>query len=512
MSGNKPDSKRIAKNTMFLFARMLLLMFISFFTSRVILHSLGMVDYGICNVVGGLASMFIFFRSSLANVTQRFLNMSLAKGDAQETRNVFSLHQTIYIGIALLVIVLAETVGLWFLYNQLEIPASRLQAAAWVYHFTVLSLAITIVSVVYDSVLIAHENMKVYSYVGIVEGLFKLLVAYIVSVATFDKLITYQLLLTVLAIGLWIFYSAFCKHKYDECHYRFYWNRKEAGNAGSLVSWNTIGTIVWAFNEHGINILLNLFFGPVVNAARGVAYQVSIAITNYGQNFLVSLQPQLTKSYAMRDYASVNKLFFDGSKLSVFLLWFFCLPVMLCIDSLLGIWLHEVPEYANSFTLWMLAMYMVNTLSNPVWFLALAVGKLKKYVLVGSTIFFMAFPASYVCLKLGASPTSVFICLFIARVAYYLAEFTIIRNYVPISIGRYLAEVIAPIAGVITLSGITTYAVKCLLPDTLWATALIIATSLIAIVAAIFTVGLNHEERDKAISYLKRFTQINNFH
>ncbi|MBQ0068297.1 MAG: hypothetical protein KBT09_00875 [Bacteroidales bacterium] len=508
MTGNTTNSNRIAKNTMFLLVRMVVLMFISFFTSRIILHSLGIIDYGICNVVGGLAAMFIFFRSSLANVTQRYLNMALGQGDIAGARNVFCLHQTLYIAIALVTILVSETLGLWIVCTQLDIPVERLNAAMWVFHFTVIALATTIVSVVFDSTLIAHENMKVYSYVGIFEGLFKLLVAYIVSIATIDKLITYQLLLMVLAILLWVFYALYCRYRYAECRYRFYWNRDEARKAGALVSWNTVGTIAWAFNEHGLNILLNLFFGPAVNAARGVAYQVSIMISNYGQNFLVSLQPQITKSYASGDIESVNKLFFAGSKLSVLLLWAFCLPVMLCVDFLLHLWLKEVPEYAGVFIVWMLAMYMVNTLSNPVWFLALAVGKLKKYVLVGSTIFFMAFPMSYVCLKLGASPTSVFVCLLVARVAYYLAEFTIVRGYVDIPLSDYIAKVIAPIAMVIVTSWGASYGMQALLPDTFMGNASVILFSLVMIAASTYCLGLSNEERNKARSWIKRVTRI----
>lgn len=509
MTGNTTNINRIAKNTMFLLVRMVVLMFISFFTSRIIVHSLGIIDYGICNVVGGLAAMFIFFRSSLANVTQRYLNLELGKGDMAGARNVFCLHQTLYIAIALLTILVSETLGLWVVYTQLEIPAERLNAAVWVFHFTVIALATTIMSVVFDSTLIAHENMKIYSYVGIFEGLFKLLVAYVVSIATVDKLITYQLLLMVLAILLWVFYALYCRNKYEECRYRFYWNREEARKAGAMVSWNTVGTIAWAFNEHGLNILLNLFFGPAVNAARGVAYQVSIMISNYGQNFLMSLQPQITKSYANGDLENVNKLFYAGSKLSVFLLWAFCLPVMLCVDFLLHLWLKEVPEYAGIFIVWMLAMYMVNTLSNPVWFLALAVGKLKKYVLVGSTIFFMAFPMSYVCLKLGALPTSVFVCLLIARIAYYLAEFTIVRSYVTIPVREYLVKVIVPIAMVIASSGLASYGMHALLPDTFVGNATTIAFSLMTIAASVYCMGLSNDERNKARSCIKRVAKLN---
>lgn len=482
---------------------MMFLMFISFYTSRIVLQNLGVTDFGISNVVGGLASMFVFFRSSLANVTQRYLNIELGKGDVEGARKVFCLHQSIYIMITILVVIIAETIGLWFVYNKLVIPAERLSAALWVYHITVISFAVTILSVVYNSVLIARENMKVYSYVGVIEGLVKLANAYILSKVIWDKLITYQLLMLILSIGIFVFYALYCKRKYKEATYTYYWNKEECLRAFNMVGWNTIGTIVWTINDQGVNILLNIFFGPAINAARGISFQVSQAISNFGTNFMVSANPQIVKSYANKDYDYLYSLFFAASKYSVFLLWIFCLPVILCIDTILNVWLVNVPEYANIFTIWILIYSLVNMLNNPVWTLALAVGKLKKYILIGSGVFLLVFPISYIFLINGAPPTSVFIILVLIRVIYIFVVIKIIREYLAFSIKGYLSNVVSRILCVITISSIFGYVSKIFIPQTLSGTIIVAIISFISVIFAIWFVGINDKEKRRITSIIK---------
>lgn len=504
MSDSSKRSKRIARNTFFLYVRMLFLMFISFYTSRVILQNLGVEDFGISNVVGGLSSMFVFFRSSLANVTQRYLNIEQGKQNIEGANNVFCLHQTIYIYISIIIVVIAEVFGLWLLYNKLVIPEERMNAAFWVFQFTVVSLVITILSVVYNSAIIAHEDMKVYSYIGIFEGIAKLLIAYLISVSLFDKLILYQFLLLLLALGIRIYYSSYCKKNYAECRYKYRWNKEEVKEASSMVGWNTVGTLVWSLNEQGINVLLNMFFGPAVNAARGITYQISHAITHFGTNFYTSVRPQLVKSYAAKDFDYLYKLFFASSKYSVYLLWFFCLPVMLSIDNILSLWLHQVPEYTNIFTIWVLAYSLVNMLNNPIWSLSLAVGRLRNYILIGSGVFFLAFPLAYVFLKLGYSPVSVFIVMFLVRIVYIVVVLVIIRNYIYISLTRYLMQVLLPTVCVIASSGGIAWLVYQHLPHDFMGTVIITIVSTALIFFSIITIGLSKSEKAMAKSILMK--------
>ncbi|WP_297702039.1 hypothetical protein [uncultured Fibrobacter sp.] len=446
-------SKRILKNTLFLYFRMLFVMFIAFYTSRVVLDKLGVVDYGIHSVVGGLTSMFVFFRSSLSNVTQRYLNVALGKENADLALKTFCQHQTLYILIALVIVLLAETVGMWFLYNKLVIPAGRMTAAFWTFQLMVVSLVVTLLGVVYNSAIIAHENMKIYSYVGIYEGLAKLGIAFLISLSPVDRLIMYSVLLVLVAFSIQFFYYLYCKRKYAECKFHFLLNRNDVKETFSMIGWNSVGTAVWAINNQGIDILLNIFFGPVVNAAKAIASHLNHAINNYATNFFVSVRPQLTKSYAAQDYDYLMKLFYGTSKYSFFLLWFFCLPMMLCVDVVLSVWLKEVPENTGLFVNLILAYSLVNILNNPIWSIALAVGKLKRYICIGSSVFLMSFPISYVFLKLGFPAASVFITNICVRFVYIWVVLFIIKKYIPLSLVEYIKKVLFPIVGLVALSG-----------------------------------------------------------
>lgn len=494
------NNKRIAKNTLFLYIRMFVLMLVTFFTSRVILKSLGIVDFGIHNVVGGLATMFVFFRSSLANVTQRDLNIELGKDNVEQLKYVFRLHQSIYLIIAIFVAIVAETIGLWFVCNKLVIPEERMTAALWVYHFTVASLCITILSVVYDSVLIAREEMKIYSYVGIAEGLAKLLIAYIIVVVPFDRLTTYGFLLLILSVGLRLFYAIYCSKRYEECDFVFTWNKDEVKRTFSFISWNTLGCAVYIINDQGINILLNIFFGPVVNAARAISYQVSGAINNFVTNFYISVRPQLTKSYAAKDYQHLFNLFFKSSKYSVFLLWFLILPTMFCMDELLKFWLGKVPEYTSVFTKLILFYSLINTLNIPIWSLALSIGKLKRYILLGNAVFFLVFPISYLLLMMKFPATSVFVAMIIVRSIYIVVVLNIVKRHLPFSLKKYFSSVIVPILSVTIITFIVCRLSFSLFSNDFWGIVSKFALSFIVSFIAILFVGMNTKER----SYVKR--------
>lgn len=505
---SQANNKRIAKNTFFLYFRMLFLMLITFYTSRVVLDKLGVVDFGIHNVVGGLATMFVFFRSSLANVTQRYLNVELGKQNIKEAHNVFCQHQTLYLFISLFVFLCAESIGLWFVSSQLNVPSERHTAAIWVYQFTIMSLIITIMSVVYDAAIVAHEDMKIYSYVGIVEGLCKLLIAFVISVISFDSLITYSFLLSIVAVGVITFYIYYCSRKYDECHFVIKWNRQHVKEAFSMIGWNTVGTAVWAINNQGIDVLLNIFFGPAVNAAKGIASQVDRAVNNFGQNFFIAVRPQLVKSYAAKDFDYLYKLFFSSSKFSVYLLWLICLPIILCVDTILTIWLKEVPDYTSSFTILTLIYSVINILNNPIWSLALAIGELKWYIVIGSGVFFMTFPLSFVCLAIGCPPESVIAVNIVVRVVYIVVVIRIVNRYLPIPIAKYFGEVIKPVVMVLFVSGATSWGISKLLPDIIYGRILTCVVSIVFIVICILYLGLKQNERNQLYMFVLKKIKV----
>ena len=497
-------NKRIAKNTLFLYLRMMFLMVVSFFTSRVLLDKLGIEDFGIYNVVGGLAAMFIFFRSSLSNATQRFLNIELGRGSIANARKVFAQHFTLYVVIAVIVLVVGETVGLWFVYNKLVIPEGRLTATLWVYHFTLISLCSTLVSIVYNSEIIAHEDMNVYSYISIFEGVAKLAIAYVISISGFDKLIVYGLLLMLLSLSVQYFYAIYCYRHYEESRAGLVWDGKLLKETSALVGWNSVGTAVYALNESGLNILLNFFFGPAVNAARAVSYQVSNAINGFASNFFVSVRPQIFKSYAVGDNEYLMKLFYNSSKYSFFLLWLFCLPMFFSIDTILHLWLKQVPEYTGTFTVWVLAYSLVNMQNDPIWTMALAVGKIKRFVLIGNGVFLLVFPLSYIALKIGCSPVSVFVIMFFVRLLYVAVVLNVIKRYFEFSFGQYISKVIMPIVLVVVVSTTTMLLVYVVMPHTLPFTFMFIGLSVLVVGVCVCFIGMSKGERSYCLDAIKK--------
>ena len=486
---------------------MMFLMFVSFFTSRVVLDKLGVEDFGINNVVGGLAVMFVFFSSSMANATQRFVNIELGKQNTDGAQKVVNQHLIIYGVIVVLVLIIAETFGLWFVRNKLTMPEHRISAAVLVYQFTIISLCVTILGVVFNSLIIAHENRQVYSYIGIVEGLLKLAIAYMIGVAPFDKLVFYSFSLALLVSLVQLFYFFYCLKKYDECSFHWNWDASQIKETFSFIGWNTVGTAVHAINSQGINILLNMFFGPMVNAARGIAYQVDNAVNNFSNNFFTAVRPQITKAYAAEDFNYLNQLFFLSSKYSFFLLWIICLPIVFSVDSILSIWLVNVPKWTNIFTIWVLAYSLVNVFTNPIWSIALSVGKLGKYISISSAVYLLVFPISYILLKQGYSPVSAFIVLFFVRLAYVFVVLVIIHSYVSFSYKLYLKNVLVPCAIVVCSSTIVSIIASRFISNSAAGRLSLGVFSMLVAVACVWFCGMSSDDRFFVKSLLKNKLQ-----
>lgn len=489
------NSKRIAKNTLYLYIRMAILMAVSLFTSRIVLDKLGVEDFGIYNVVGGVAVMFTFFSSSLTNASQRFLMIELGRQDIQKANNVFNQHLIFYTMIVGGVLILAETVGLWFVYNKLVIPADRLFATVCVYQFTIASLCLTLLGIVFNSSIIAHENMNVFSFLSIFEGISRLVIVYMLSFINTDKLILYGFLMFLVTLMLQGFYMLYCFRYYAECKLRFVWDRALLKETNAIVGWNIAGTAVYAINDSGINILLNLFFGPAINSARALSFQVSGAVGNFSTNFFTSVRPQMMKSYASGDYEYLMTLFYNSSKYSFFLLWALCLPVALTCREILGIWLVEVPQYADVFTLWVLVYSLINSLNNPIWTIALATGKLKYYMLIGSGIFLLIFPLSYAALKCGSSPVSVFIVMVAIRSVYLFVVLRIIKAYIPLIPKDYMAKVVWPITKVVVTSLIVAGTLYHIMPMSVPFILLFCIMAVLVSLGCIWILGISEDER-----------------
>lgn len=365
MSVKSENNKRIAKNTFLLYFRMLFTMGVSLYTSRVVLNTLGVEDFGIYNVVGGVVVMFSFLNSSLATATQRFLNYEMGQGNALKLEKVFSIALTGHYLIALSVILLAETIGLWFVSTQLEIPAERMHAALWVYQFSILTLAVSIISVPYNAVIIAHERMKVFAYVSIAEVSLKLTVVFLLVYLSFDKLVLYAFLLLVVAVIVRMIYATYCKRNFTECKYRFIFEKDLFAQMFCFSGWMFTGTLSNLFSSQGVNILINMFFGPIQNAARGIAYQIQGTVNAFVTNFMVAVQPQIVKSYSQGNYSYMYKLVFMASRYSFYLLFLLSLPVLLQTQYLLQLWLKNVPDYSVLFTQLVVIDLLINSSFTP---------------------------------------------------------------------------------------------------------------------------------------------------
>lgn len=423
MSNQTSDNnKRIAKNTLLLYFRMLLMMAVSLFTSRVVLNTLGVEDFGIYSVVGGIVGMFVFINNSMSSATQRYITFALGKGDKNRLQTVFSTTLQIHTLIAGLILLLGETVGLWFLYNKMQIPAERMDAAFWVMQCSIVSMVVMIVSVPYNADIIAHEKMSAFAYISILEVVLKLAIVYLLLVFSYDKLILYAILILTIQILIRFCYSIYCNKHFEETRYKHVWDKKLFKEMTGFAGWSLFGNMAGVLFGQGLNMLLNVFFGPVVNAARAVAVQVQGAIQQFVGNFQTALNPQITKTYASGELNEMHRLMFRSARFSFYLLFFLSLPVLYETDFILTVWLKMVPENAVVFLRIMICTSLIYTIANPLIIANQATGRVMKYQAVCGTILLLILPISYLCLKMGCPAYSVFIVHFLIESVTQMAR------------------------------------------------------------------------------------------
>lgn len=436
-----PDNKRIAKNTMFLYFRMLLVMGVNLYTSRVVLQVLGFEDYGLYNVVGGIVTMFTFLNGSLGAATSRYITFELGRKDFTRLNKVFNTALLIHIALAVIIVLLAETIGLWFFYEKMTIPEGRLQAAFWVYQISIVTCFFSLTQVPYNATIIAYENMKIYAYVGVVEVLIKLLIVFLLFMSPIDRLIYYAVLLCLLQIGIMFFYRFYCNRHFASCKIRIYKDKNLFKEMFSYAGSDMIGNISVLAQGQGLNILLNMFFGPAVNAARGIAYQVQGAITQFSNNFMTAVRPQIIKSYAEGKPDDMMRLVKQSSCFSFYLMWIITLPIFLESDYILTLWLRHYPEHTVSFLHLVLILCLIQTLKTPRSTVFHATGHLKFVNLVVGGILCAAFPLAYILLKFGFSPESVFYAANATMLVSEAASIIILKKYINYSILDYVKVV-----------------------------------------------------------------------
>lgn len=404
MSNITENNKRIAKNTLLLYIRMIFTVIVGLYTSRIVLNTLGVNDYGIYNVVGGIVAMLTFLNSAMTAASQRFISFELGKKSHQRLRDVFGTSKTIHLVIAGIIFFIAETAGLWFLNTHMNIAANRMTAANWIYQCSILSLAITIISVPYNACIVAHEHMKAFAYISIIEVGLKLIIVYILQIISGDKLIIYAILILCVSLIIRLIYNIYCKINFKECSNKFSLNKDLFKEMFAFAGWSIIGNLGFSLKDQGSNVVLNLFCGTAVNAARGIALQVNGIISNFSNNFMMALNPQITKQYAAGNAKESMELVYTGCRYSFFLLAIISIPVMVNLEYLLSLWLGTVPVYTKEFLFLALIAALINSMSRPLVTAMQATGRIKVFQISICIVMMSELPLTYITLKLGYQP------------------------------------------------------------------------------------------------------------
>lgn len=443
MTTQQENTKRIAKNTLMLYVRMLFGMLISLYTSRVVLQALGVEDYGIYNVVGGVVAMFSMVSSSLSSSVSRFLTFELGKGDMEGLKKVFSTSLSIQLVLSGIIIILAETIGLWFLNTHMTIPDNWLYAANWVFHASVLTFVINLLSVPFSASIVSHERMSAFAYIGILDIILRLLIVLFIAYSglTFDRLIVYALLLVGVVCIMQAIYWSYCTRNFEECKLKLSFDVSYWKEMSSFAGWNFIGSTAGLLKDQGVNILLNIFMGPVINAARGIANTVNNVLVSFSNNFMTALNPQITKSYAAGNYDYMFSLVDRGSRFSYYILLLFALPMLFEVDFVLTMWLGHYPNHTVNFVRLILIVTMCDILSNTLIKVKQATGKVRNYQLAVGGMLLMNFPLSYVFLRYGFPPEyTLVVALFVSILCLFL-RLLFIRKITGFSMKEYLYKV-----------------------------------------------------------------------
>ena len=498
MEDNAIKNKQIARNTLFMYFRMILVMVITLFTSRINLESLGIIDYGIYGVVGGFVAMFTMFSNALSASIQRFITFELGHGDRNRMKSIFSTSVTIMIILALLLMIISDIAGIWFINNKMVLPIDRIYAASWVLHFSVLTLGISLITVPYNAIIVAHEHMSVFAYISIYEVCAKLIICYCLFVSPIDRLILWGGMLACVQMSISLIYGVYCNSKFIECKYTPMIHKSLFKEIAGYAGWSTFGLVALTCYTQGLNMLLNIFFGPVVNAARSISVQVQSAIQGFSTNFQIAMNPQIIKSYAEGDMNRMYNLLFVGTRFCFYMLFILSLPIILETPLILKIWLGEYPDYTVDFIrLVLIIITFDSSFGGPISTAQTATGKIKVYQLVVGTTMLMILPVSYIIIKLWhTNPETVYYVYMFAVVIAHIFRMIIIKSIINISLLRYLKEVIRPILFVI-ISALPIPLLSYLyLPKESYISLFIVCLiSLLSVGISVYNLGISYEER-----------------
>jgi O-antigen/teichoic acid export membrane protein len=472
-------------------------MLTSLYTVRVVLNTLGVEDYGIYNVVAGVVAMFGFLSGTMASASQRYFAFEIGREDFEQLKKVFSLSLTIYIFLGIFVLILAETIGLWFVNNKLVVPDTRVDMAQWIYQFSILSFLLTMITTPYMASIIAHEDMNIYAYVSIIEAVLKLGVVFLLRFIPLDKLQLYAILQCAVIFINTAIYRIICTIKYEECRIGFYWNKKLFKEITSYTGWNLFGEITTVCRNQAVTILLNQFFNPIVISARSIALSVNTAVSSFSNNFSNALQPQIVKTYSAEKKSEMSYLIYQGAKGTYFLMYIFALPLVLEMQTILNLWLKNPPEYAVIFTRLTLIDVLINSISTPIMAAARATGEIKLYQLVLGCLQIFCFIFIWMILLMGYPPYSVMIVSICITVIMLVIRLLIVRKLINLSIAEFFQKTILPASIVTVLSAILPIVMYIGLKQSIARLCIVIGVSLVSVCGCVYLFGLNKIDRKR---------------
>lgn len=486
---------------------MILIMVVSLYTSRVILQVLGIEDFGIYNVVAGIVVLFTFINNAMATASQRYLSFSIGKGDLNETNRIFSMSLTSHLAIALVVLLIAETLGLWFLLTQMNFPQNRMTAVVWTYQLSILICCLQIIRVPYNASIIAYEKMSFYAWISILEAFLKLLIVILLQKFSGDNLITFSILTLIVVIIINVAYKIYCNFYFKTTHYYFYWDTNLFKEFTSFSGWSLIGSLANISAQQGLNIILNIFCGVAVNAAVGISNQVMAAISSFLSNFQTAFNPQIVKSYAENNKEYFMELIFKTSKYSYYLMFLICIPVLINCDFLLHLWLTNIPRYATEFSQLMIIFLLLDAISGPLWYSIQATGKIKNYQILMGVIILSNLPLSLIILYFKVSPIYVFILRVILNFVTLIARIIYLKPIINLSPKLFGQEVLLKIFEISLISvpipiiiGLFTNGWERIIITTI--------LSIFISIVTIYFIGLNNIEKEYFRKIIKKIVPL----
>lgn len=494
------DNKRIAKNTLMLYFRMLLMLVVELYAARIILQTLGVSDYGLYNVVGGIVAMFSFISATLSTGTQRFLTYALGEGNIEKMKSVFSTASYLHVLIAIFVFVVSEVVGLWLLNNHMQIQNDRMSAAFWVFQFSVITAMVAIIQVPFTSSMIAHEKMDIYAWLSVYDAVMKLLIVYLIQVVNADKLILYSLLYFLVHVSTALIYIFFSRLKFCECRIYGGFNKVIFREIASFSGWNIFGCCGALIQGPGVNILLNMFFGTVVNAARGIAFQVNSLILQFVGNFQTAVNPQIVKLYASGQIDRMMQLVIGNSKMAAYLLLLIAVPLFIESEFVLELWLGDYPDYTPIFLRIIIIQSFVQTINRPVVMALHAVGKMKTLNLTVGSVLILSLPLSYVLLRMGVSPVTIFWVNILPWLVELFIELLLLKKYIDFPFWGFYKKVYGVVFPIAVLMFVIPYIIKSLFNCEGWGGFVILCfVGIISSCLIIFYIGISASLRNRII-------------